>query len=349
MEACDLALTELRKEKIEVNREKKRLCVLFIYTFDYCCYSCGIANIRFASHYRVEEIAVLDEKLEADSPKANGVTNGTNGAVGDISMETINSDLDSERPVDSDAASDTPGSNHTANGRITSNRQRALHLKSQSIATAKQRAIARTKAAEAKATLAERRKLDEELNKHEKRLEGIEREFRKLLGVSRARPLGKDRFHNRVWWFDGMGGGTLVAGGGQVAWGTGRIFFQGPSDVDLDLMRGKGDEVEVRRVEEEGEEGMLAPGEWAYFSKTEQVRPRIFVICCAYPTLLMSDYRLGRGISCLAQSKGQSRVGAQERASQVDGSYSPWDEEAIFRGFLFFPELNFGVLIHGFV
>lgn len=223
---------------------------------------------------------MLDEKLEADSPKANGVTNGTNGAVGDISMETINSDLDSERPVDSDAASDTPGSNHTTNGRITSNRQRALHLKSQSIATAKQRAIARTKAAEAKATLAERRKLDEELNKHEKRLEGIEREFRKLLGVSRARPLGKDRFHNRVWWFDGMGGGTLVAGGGQVAWGTGRIFFQGPSDADLDLMRGKGDEVEVRRVEEEGEEGMLAPGEWAYFSKTEQVGRHIFVICC---------------------------------------------------------------------
>ncbi|KDQ09270.1 hypothetical protein BOTBODRAFT_58767 [Botryobasidium botryosum FD-172 SS1] len=242
MEACDLALTELRKEKIEVNREKKRL---------------------------VEEIATLDEKLNADTPKENGVANGTTN--GDVSVDSVApSDIESEKdkPVDSDAASDATGSN--TNGRAGSKRQRALQVKTQSIATAKQRAIARGKAAEAKAALAERRRLDEDLNRHEKRLENIERDFRRLLGVSRARPLGKDRFHNRVWWFDGLGGGMLVIGGGQVTWGTGRIFIQGPSEADLDMIRGKGKEIELRREEEEGEDCILAPGEWGYYSKPEQ-------------------------------------------------------------------------------
>ncbi|KAG1719258.1 chromatin remodeling complex protein [Suillus lakei] len=79
--------------------------------------------------------------------------------------------------------------------------------------------------AHAKQALAEHRRLGEEVNKLECRLEAIEREFRKLLGAVRVKPLGKDRFHNRIWWFDGMGSASLLGSGGVVQYGTGRIFI----------------------------------------------------------------------------------------------------------------------------
>lgn len=67
----------------------------------------------------------------------------------------------------------------------------------------------------------------------------VEREFRRWQGVSRCRPLGKDRFFCRYWWFDGIGCSSLVreglaagAGTGGVQYGAGRLFVQGPSAED---------------------------------------------------------------------------------------------------------------------
>ncbi|KAJ7130061.1 chromatin remodeling complex protein [Mycena crocata] len=136
----------------------------------------------------------------------------------------------------------------------------------------KQREAARAKQASAKQAQAEHRRLDEEVNKLERRLEGIEREFRKLLCTIRVKPLGKDRFHNRIWWFDGMGSGSLVGSGGVTQYGAGRLFIQGPSEFDLDLLVARRDEgIEERRKEEEGIEGMLGPGDWAVYSDQEEL------------------------------------------------------------------------------
>ncbi|KAG9314516.1 chromatin remodeling complex protein [Chiua virens] len=138
-------------------------------------------------------------------------------------------------------------------------------------AHAKQREIARAKVAAEKQAQAEHRRLDEEVNKLERRLESIEREFRKLLGAIRVKPLGKDRFHNRVWWFDGMGSMSLLGSGGVVQYGTGRIFLQGPTEMELESMsRREENDVDARRQEEEGE-GLLAPGEWAVYTEPEEV------------------------------------------------------------------------------
>ena len=142
-----------------------------------------------------------------------------------------------------------------------------------SLGHSKEREAARAKQASIKQAMAERRRLDDEIAKLDKRLEGIERDFRKLLGAVRVKPLGRDRFYNRIWWFDGMGSASLIGSGGQAQYGTGRIFIQGPSEFDLDLLGQREDHetLEERRLEEEGGEGSLNPNEWGVYSEVEEV------------------------------------------------------------------------------
>lgn len=176
---------------------------------------------------------------------------------------------------DSETGSATPS---TASGTRpkSSSRQQDLRQRAHSQAHAKQREAARAKFATAKQALADHRKLDEEVNKLERRLEGIERDFRKLLGSVRVKPMGRDRFYNRIWWFDGMGSASLLGSGGVVQYGTGRLFVQGPSQFDVDMLKQREpDEIEARRKEEEGEEGMLDVGEWAVYTDLEEVHPSL--------------------------------------------------------------------------
>jgi bromodomain adjacent to zinc finger domain protein 1A len=177
----------------------------------------------------------------------------------------------------SDNASDivaSDGSESGSGSKKATTKQKELRQKMQTQALAKQREAARAKQASQKQAMAEYRRLDEEVNKLERRLEGIERDFRKLLGVVRVKPLGRDRFYNRVWWFDGMGSASLVGSGGASQYGTGRIFIQGASDFDVELLQQKQqvEDVDARRKEEEGEEGMLSSSDWAVFSDIEEVR-----------------------------------------------------------------------------
>ncbi|KAH9944458.1 chromatin remodeling complex protein [Epithele typhae] len=137
---------------------------------------------------------------------------------------------------------------------------------------AKERELARAKASSVKQAVAEHRRLDEEVNKLERRLEGIEREFRKLLGAVRVKPIGRDRFYNRVWWYDGMGAASLIGSGGTVQYTTGRIFIQGASEFDRELLSRRDENIEQRRLVEEGPEGMLGSNDWAVYNDIEEVQ-----------------------------------------------------------------------------
>ncbi|KAF8634015.1 hypothetical protein AX15_001187 [Amanita polypyramis BW_CC] len=217
MDSCEEQLTALRKEKIEVNRQKKQY---------------------------LEEMNVLLGETKEGSPLSQ---NGDEDSVMQESSEL----------------SDVSESASEANGK-KSRQGRQAH--------AKEREAARAKQASVKQALAEHRRLDEEVNKLERRLEAIEREFRKLLGSVRVKPLGRDRFYNRIWWFDGMGSASLVGSGGIAQYGTGRLFIQGPSEFDVELLERRNDEgIDERRREEEGEEGILEPGDWAVYSELEEV------------------------------------------------------------------------------
>lgn len=152
-----------------------------------------------------------------------------------------------------------------------------------SLGHSKEREAARAKQASIKQAMAEHRRLDEEVLKLDRRLEGIERDFRKLLGAVRVKPLGRDRFYNRIWWFDGMGAASLVGSGGMAQYGAGRIFIQGASEFDLDLLSQREEDLEERRLEEEGAEGTLKSNEWAVYSEVEEVSPALRAMsACAY-------------------------------------------------------------------
>ncbi|KAJ7597210.1 chromatin remodeling complex protein [Mycena floridula] len=233
METCEEQLTALRKEKIDVNRQRKQC---------------------------VEEMGVLSGEAKEEE------------SISNVDMDDDVVMRESSEMSDF-APSDGPSESISTASKKGSARQKELRQKVQTQALAKQREAARNKQSNAKQAMAEHRRLDEELNKIDRRLEGIERDFRKLLGVTRVKPLGRDRFYNRIWWFDGTGSGTLVGSGGVTQYGTGRLFIQGPSEFDQELLdqRGKDEDIDGRRREEEGEEGMLKAGDWAVYSELEEL------------------------------------------------------------------------------
>ena len=220
----------------------------------------------------MEEISNLTEGQKKDTKNSpNGtatpVNGNGNGADQDVEMQD-SSDLSDGGP-DSEATSEA-GSAAGSSTKRSASRSQSLRRKAQ----AKSREISRSNAASTRKAAADLRKLEDEVHKLDRRLEAIEREFRKLLGCIRAKPMGKDRFHNRIWWFDGLGSGTLVASGGGTVWSTGRVFIQGPSELDqalLDKREAEDGDVKKRRLEEESAEGMLDVNEWGAYSEPEQV------------------------------------------------------------------------------
>ncbi|KAI0079592.1 hypothetical protein K474DRAFT_1658945 [Panus rudis PR-1116 ss-1] len=198
----------------------------------------------------LEEMAALAGESKEATPKTS------NGTEEDVTMQ------------ESSELSDVPGSDGEGETGTPKRRSKAAARRK---TQATERQLARERQANEKQRLAEHRRLDEEVNKLERRLEGIERDFRKLLGAVRVKPLGKDRFYNRIWWFDGMGSSSLIGSGGAIQYGTGRIFVQGPSEFDAEILERREEDIKARRLAEEGEEGMLGVGEWAVFDNIEQI------------------------------------------------------------------------------
>lgn len=169
-------------------------------------------------------------------------------------------------------------------------------------AATKQRAADKEKKAGSKHIVAEKKRLLEEGEIAEKRLHELEYEFRSAMYTLRARPLGLDRFGNKVWWMDGLGSAPLGPSDGNktAVWGTGRVYVQGPDEGEMELLRlgavqalthhlgaGPGpdgqkwevdpeqaqvkmEDLEERRTKEEGE-GKMGPGEWGVYDTPESV------------------------------------------------------------------------------
>lgn len=215
----------------------------------------------------MEKIANIEGQKKGAKDPSNGSTSTVKGnGTPDVEMQD-SSELSDGGP-DSGATSEA-GSAAGGSTKRTKSRGQNLRRRAQ----AKSREISRSNAASLRKAAADLRKFEAQINLHDRRLEDIEQEFRQLLGCIRVKPMGKDRFHNRIWWLDGLGSGRLVVCGG-VSWSTGRVFVQGPSELDRDLLdkreREDGD-VKKRRLEEEGEGGMLGVNEWAVYSDPEQV------------------------------------------------------------------------------
>ena len=81
----------------------------------------------------------------------------------------------------------------------------------------------------------------------------------------------------QYWWFDGIGPQTLVGSDESILYGTGRLFVQGPSQVDWDKAceeHGGPEQLNERRRLEEGNVTILDIEEWGFYDHEDEVRPR---------------------------------------------------------------------------
>ena len=167
-------------------------------------------------------------------------------------------------------------------------REKSLQKKAEAAAKAKSslasKSDSKKKAQERKGTpqaaVPDKQRIEEGLVSVQARDEQTEREFRRHQQVLRVRPLGKDRFFNRYWYFDGIGTMELLSEEGKPVYGTGRLFVQGPSAEDWMAAyetEGGEDGLKQRRAKEVvNEQAILDVGEWSYLT-TDEEASRSFV------------------------------------------------------------------------
>ena len=135
---------------------------------------------------------------------------------------------------------------------------------------AQARKDAKIQSASRKETDRVRTEWDDGIKANNRKDDFVEREFRRWQGVPRCRPLGKDRFFNRYWWFDGVGGMSLVDQG----YGTGRLFVQGPCEEDWTMATAFQEDLADRReVEEVDPRSTLQIDQWGFYEQESEVSP----------------------------------------------------------------------------
>lgn len=192
------------------------------------------------------------------------------------------SDIDDGSDADADAASET-GTDTDRHLITTASRRQAMASKAASRAEEEalrlqslkaERELSKIKKSESKALTMEKRRIEDEQDRLTLRLRELEYEFRSHLYTLRARPMGIDRFGNKVWWMDGLGSSAPLQVDGKFNYGTGRVYLQGVDDEEWEYMVESSEltkeEVESRRKVEEGE-GRLNQGEWGMYDSVNQV------------------------------------------------------------------------------
>lgn len=203
-------------------------------------------------------------------------------AAGTISAAVSEHDRDEleDTPVPSDnedsAAPTSPLSEPAVKSRRQANAQHAAAKAEEEARLRAEREIVKARKSESKALTNEKKRLIEEEEKASLRLRELDLEFRTHIYTLRSRPLGYDRFGNKIWWFDGIGSGTPLTTSISVdgGYGTGRIYVQGVDGEEEEylgiLAEVDAAYIEGRRGKEEGEK--LGKGEWGVYDTPEQVR-----------------------------------------------------------------------------
>ncbi|KAI9479531.1 ATP-utilizing chromatin assembly and remodelling N-terminal-domain-containing protein [Zychaea mexicana] len=202
MEECQEQMTELRKQKIDLSRERKRI---------------------HAERQEFEKRIDVEEK--ANNPDADE----------DESSDDSDDDEENIDRSSSQADTSTPSPSRTESRQALLKRKQiereereAKRLKMYH----QQREEARARNQELKARNAARKKLDDEERHVYKKEEQLEHNMRKY-STLRIKPLGRDKFFNRYMYLDNIGGAHVH--------GTGRLFVQSPSDLDLTIIRERND------------------------------------------------------------------------------------------------------------
>ncbi|WVF69958.1 hypothetical protein IAT40_004743 [Kwoniella sp. CBS 6097] len=277
MEESTAALTEVRKDQVEAKREWRRI--------------------------QAERDALEPKEKPKDNPEG---TDGVDGD-GDVSMDikterggspnisinghpnghgTDRDELEDSPSIAEDLSENESEHNvgHTAASRRKAMQQKALereaeeNLRNQKLA--KEREDARLKKIEGKQIAAEKKRLSDEEDIVNAKIRSLEHEFRRWMYTLRSRPLGQDRFGNKVWWMDGLGSAPIFDPNGKLQFGTGRLYIQGVDDEEIEILRGAAgaaieEEIDMgvvneRRGKEEAD-GKLTAGQWAIYDTPDQL------------------------------------------------------------------------------
>ncbi|PWN49280.1 hypothetical protein IE53DRAFT_154692 [Violaceomyces palustris] len=274
-EECDLQLTELRKEKVELSRAKRKyLEERFVFE----------GGKRDEANGNVKKEEGEDEEAKENEDGSTALpTKGEDGSDSDSDSEKDELESSSDEAGGGQSASDSGSEpfRRTFGSRQEKLREKALQRKAEEAQRladlAKAKEAHRARLAESKQLAAERKRLDEEEDRLFRKEAAIERDYRKYILAPRLRPLGEDRFKDKYWWFDGIGNASLTNPNGSITYQTGRLFVQGASQYDRDeLAENVGvEQLSQRRKEELTEEGCLEPDEWAAYTEIDQIEELI--------------------------------------------------------------------------
>jgi len=235
MENCDERLTTLRKEKAEINREKKKC---------------------------QEQM----QELNGDAKVQSVTPNEENGEGEDEVPVAGSSKYESEDEKEPKLPSDSENGTRSSRSTPGAGPKPGKGLKLKVPGLAQQRKAEREKAAQEKAAIAETRRLEEEIVKLDGRLRATDLEFRSVMTATRIRPIGKDRFFYRYWWLDGLGG---------TACSTGRIYVQCPSELDREVLEKResaGEGIYAKMQDELGDSYLgQSSSQWGFYSSTEEL------------------------------------------------------------------------------
>jgi hypothetical protein len=287
---CEHQLTELRKERVELGRARRKLAE------DRAAFEDSLKKDSDGEEIgETEETAAEDEGTEAtesatdtaasskiNGKQANGTKVKTNKPLkiddGDLTGEE--DELTSAGALNSDEEYDSDDRRKRNFG----SRQEAMRIKAiqREALEAERNARLRQEREEQKARQLEnrqialdRKKLDDEEARIIRREEAIDREFRQHSQAPRLTPLGRDRFLDKYWWFDGVGSASLMGAHGVLQYSAGRLFVQGPSEEEWDALCEESplprEELEAFRQAEYTADGVLGFNQWGAYTEPEEV------------------------------------------------------------------------------
>lgn len=213
------------------------------------------------------EAEIKSERAGSVDVSLNGRANVTN---------TDRDELDSSPALDEELSeiAEEEGLGATAASRRRAMKEKAAEREAEESIRLAKIAQDKLRANETKAQAAERKRLTDEFVALSTKIRHVDYDLRAHMYALRTRPMGIDRWGNKVWWMDGLGSAPLVNDKGAITYGTGRVYVQGVYQAELDALVNAVEDLdrsglEQKRKADEGE--VLAPGEWGCYDTPEQV------------------------------------------------------------------------------
>jgi hypothetical protein len=275
-EECEATLTELRKERVELSRQRKKL--IEERNADEKRKEAEANGGENGSGEQAGETGGAGSKTSSTSDMSPPPEDGEDGDEDEEEEDELQTSPEPEDNAASDAesvAASASNSRRALPSRQEALREKTLQRKAEEAARQAERARMlqeqKAKNAESKRLLAERNRMESEEERISAREEAIDLEFRRCFLAPRLRPLGKDRFHDKYWWFDGIGAQDLGVPG-RVYYGAGRLFVQGCSEEDWrGMCEGRKEKNVIKRREIEHGEVVLEKEQWAVYDQPDQV------------------------------------------------------------------------------